>query len=130
MHAPITAIYAAVAALMVLLLMANVIRFRRRLRIGMGAGGNDAVRVAIRAHANAIETIPTALLLLLLLELNGAPAPLLHALGLLLLASRAFHAQGLLVHGGGDSNGRFYGTLGTWIVLAASIVALPVLVLA
>ncbi len=130
MHAPITAVYGALAALLIVALMANVIRYRRRLQIGMGAGGDQTLSVAIRAHANAVETVPMAVVLLLLAELNGAPAALLHALGLLLLASRVFHAQGLLVHGGGYSNGRFYGTIGTWIVLGVAIAALPVLVLA
>lgn len=130
MQAPVTALYAAAAALIILLLMANVVRYRRSLRVGMGAGGDAALGVAIRAHANAVETIPVAIVLLLLLELNGAPAALLHALGLVLLVARVFHAQGLLVHGGGTSNGRFYGTLATWIVLVAMIVLLPLQVLA
>ena len=128
MHAPVTAVYAAAAALIILLLMANVVRHRRGLRIGLGSGGDPSLSVAVRAHANAVETIPVALLLLLLLELNGAPAALLHGVGALLVAARVYHAQGLLVHGGGTSNGRFYGTLGTWLALAAMIAALPLLV--
>lgn len=130
MTAPVTAVYAAAAALIILLLTVNVVRHRRRLRVGLGSGGEAALRVAVRAHANSVETVPMALILLLLVELNGAPLALLHALGLGLLAARAFHAQGLLMHGGGTSNGRFYGTLGTWLVLAAMILILPLLVLA
>ena len=46
----------------------------------------------MRGHANAIETIPVALLLLLLLALLGAPAWALHLLGLALTVGRVLHA--------------------------------------
>ncbi len=129
MNAPVTAFYAAAGALLVLLLAVNVARNRRSRRIGLGDGGETAMTVAIRAHANAVETVPLAIVLLLLLELNGAPAILLHALGLLLIVARVLHAQGLLQHGGGVSTGRTWGTLGTWVGLAVMIMALPLLVL-
>jgi uncharacterized membrane protein YecN with MAPEG domain len=124
MSAPVTAVYAAAAALLVLFLAGNVVRYRRRLRVGLGSGGHDALNVAVRAHANAVETLPIALLLLLLLELNGAAAGVLHAAGVVLLAARIGHAQGLLMRGGGTSNGRFFGTLGTWLVLVAMALGL------
>ena len=130
MLAPITAIYAALSALFITALAFNIARWRRRLRIGLGTGDDERLTLAVRAHGNAVETLPLALLLLLLLEVNGAPGWSLHVLGVLLLATRAAHAEGLLRHGGGQSSGRFYGTLGTWLVFLAMAVGLGVLALA
>ncbi|MGZ8238835.1 MAG: MAPEG family protein, partial [Methylobacter sp.] len=48
-----------------------------------------------RAHSNAVEYIPIALMLLLMLELNGAPKILIHILGATLLTGRILHAMGL-----------------------------------
>lgn len=114
---PVTAIYAALGALLVLALGFNVSWRRRTLGVGLGSGGEERLRLAIRAHANAVEWLPTSLLLLLLLELNGGSSALLHGFGIALLVARLGHAEGLLRHGGGVSVGRFCGTLVTWVVI-------------
>ena len=116
MIAPVTATYAGVAGLMVLLLAWLVVRARWRYKTSLGVGTEPGMERAVRAHANFIEYVPLALVLLLLAELNGLPAALLHAAGALLLASRALHAWGLS-RVSGRSFGRFYGTAGTWLVL-------------
>ena len=116
MSAPITALYAALAGLMVLVLAILVVRGRWRHRVSLGTGTEPAMERAVRVHANFIEYVPLALLLLLLAELNGAAAPLLHAAGVLLLASRVLHAYGL-TRVSGRSFGRFYGTAGTWLTI-------------
>ena len=46
----------------------------------------------MRGHANAIETIPTALILLVLLALLGVPAWAIHLLGIALTVGRGLHA--------------------------------------
>ena len=46
----------------------------------------------MRGHANAIETIPMALILLLLLALLGVPAWAIHLLGIALTVGRVLHA--------------------------------------
>ena len=46
----------------------------------------------IRAHANAAEYVPLALLLLLILELNQTQPMLLHVFGCVLIAGRILHA--------------------------------------
>jgi len=119
----VTAIYTALMALLVLGLAYEVTRRRRRLRIGFGSGGDGTMEAAVRAHANAVEYIPLALLLVLVAELQGAPAWLLHGLGATLLVARLAHAEGLLVHGGGISRGRIVGTALTWLVISAGAVA-------
>jgi uncharacterized membrane protein YecN with MAPEG domain len=57
--------------------------------------GDDILVRAIRAHGNAAEYMPLALLMLLLLALLGAPLLLIHALGIGLTAGRVFHAAGM-----------------------------------
>ncbi len=116
---PITALYSALCALLILTLSARVVLQRRATRTGLGDGGQDSLARAIRAHGNAIEYIPIALLLMLLLELNGSGGVVLHALGSTLLVARVLHGWGLS-HSAGLSFGRWYGTALTWLVLLAA----------
>lgn len=88
---PITAVIAAVNAL-ILLALAGVIPFKRlKTRVNLGTGDSDELLRAVRAHGNAAEYIPIALILLLILELFAAPAWLLWALGALLTLARLAH---------------------------------------
>lgn len=114
----ITSIYAALATLLVILLALLVVDQRRRSAIGLGDGGDRALQQRMRVHANAVENLPLALLLLLLLELGGSDPRLLHAFGAALLVARALHAWGFLRRPG-TSFGRFFGTLGTWLLMIA-----------
>ncbi|EGW22846.1 MAPEG family protein [Methylobacter tundripaludum] len=91
----ITSIYASLAALLIVRLTLSVIKLRRKNRVSVGDGGNEGLQLAIRAHANAVEYIPIALMLLLTLELNGAPKILIHILGTTLIIGRILHAMGL-----------------------------------
>lgn len=91
----ITSIYAALSALFIVKLSLSVIKLRRQHRVSVGDGGIEALQLAIRAHANALEYMPMALLLLVLLELNQAPTMLIHLAGSALLAGRILHAVGL-----------------------------------
>ena len=114
----ITAIYAALAALLVLVLAARVVIARNTRKIGLGDGGDGDLARRIRAHANALENLPLALLLLLLLELNQTQPVLLHGLGIALIVARIAHAIGLS-RSSGYSVGRFSGTGLTWLVMLA-----------
>ncbi len=114
--APITAIYAALFGLLLLTLSFLVVRARWRFKTGLGIGTEDGMQRAVRVQGNFTEYVPLALVLLLLAELAGAPAIGLHLAGGLLLVSRLLHAWGL-----GQSSkrsfGRYWGTVGTWLVL-------------
>ncbi|MGK7295631.1 MAG: MAPEG family protein [Candidatus Wenzhouxiangella sp. M2_3B_020] len=117
MHVSIVVLYAALLALVLLGLSANVVRLRRAHRVGIGTGDVPALERAMRVHANFCEYVPLALILLVLIEMAGAaPAWSLHLLGLMLLAGRILHAWGL-GRSAGSSAGRVLGTLLTWIVL-------------
>lgn len=114
----ITAIYAALAALLVLVLAARVVIARNVRKVGFGDGGDRDLARRIRAHANALENLPLALLLLLLLELNQTQPVLLHGFGIVLIVARIAHAIGLS-RSSGHSVGRFGGTGLTWLLMLA-----------
>jgi hypothetical protein len=95
MPVPITALYAALQGIVMLALLIPLGRLRSRTNVSLYDGGNPELAVAIRRHANWTEYVPFALLLMALLELNGAPAGLLHGLGIALLAGRISHPFGM-----------------------------------
>lgn len=121
MHAPITALYAGLLGILVLILAFRVVAVRRATAIGLGDGGNALLFSRIRIHGNAAEYVPLALLLMLLLELNGGSARLLHGLGIALVIGRLAHAQGLS-QSTGVSAGRFIGNVLTWSVILIAAV--------
>ncbi len=112
----ITGIYAGLCSLMFLYLAWPITVQRKRKKIGVGDGGDTELQRTIRVHANFVEYVPLTLLMLLLAELQKAPPLLIHGLGIALILSRILHAVGFS-RSGGYSLGRFYGTLGTWLVM-------------
>ncbi|MEL6265579.1 MAG: MAPEG family protein [Pseudomonadota bacterium] len=86
-----TAIYAGLMILWSLALTVAVIRQRRALRVSLGDGGHDDLARIVRAHGNAAETVPLALIGLALAEAMGTPGWILHLLGLGLVAGRVLH---------------------------------------
>ncbi len=115
MPVQITALYVALHAMLLLVLAALVMLQRGRYKVGLGDGGQAGLAQAIRAHGNAVEYVPIALLLLLVYEVNGGNGTLLHACGIVLLASRIAHAWGL-GRSSEESIGRAVGVVGTYIV--------------
>ena len=115
---PTSFLYAGLLGLLLVGLSVRVVLERRRQRVGLGDGAQRDLLQAIRVQANFVEYVPFAVLLLVLAEITGLPAALVHGAGILLLASRVLHAYGL-ARSPGRSFGRFYGTAGTWFVIAA-----------
>lgn len=115
---PVSFLYAGLLGLLLIALSAQVVVARRRFRVGLGAGSEEGLQQAIRVQANFVEYVPFAVLLLVFAEVQGLPLAAIHASGLVLLASRVLHAIGLS-KSPGRSFGRFYGTAGTWLVIAA-----------
>jgi uncharacterized membrane protein YecN with MAPEG domain len=112
----ITGIYVALATLLVLILAGRVSTGRGTTKVGIGDGGDHELLKRIRAHANAVENLPLALLLLLMLELNQTQPLWLHVFGCVLIVGRILHAIGLS-RSSKESIGRFLGTLLTWGVM-------------
>lgn len=120
----ITAFYAALSALLIVILAIRVTLHRRSVRIGIGDNGDHALAKRVRAHANAVELIPIALILLLLCELLAIAPLWLHLLGIAVLVGRVLHAWGLS-HSGGVTFGRS----GGYVLTVAAIVVMALVLL-
>ncbi len=119
----VSSIYIALCGVLLIVLAILVVAARRKHLVGIGDGGIKSVNRAIRAHGNAVEYIPIALLLLVALESTDVAAWLIHTLGCVLVASRIAHAIGLS-KSAGTSMPRFFGTLGTWLMILVAAVIL------
>ena len=134
----ISAIYIAAAGLFLVFLALDVVRARWKYgegsngksgEKGMGRGGvtrsvennEDPLSRRIRVHANAAEYFSVALLLLVVVENIVAIGWVVHALGILLLASRLIHAAGLRGMAG-ESLPRTLGTVGTMAMVSVSAI--------
>lgn len=119
----ITGLYAALAALLVMVLIVRVALRRRSARIGIGDGGDHELHKRIRAHANAAEVLPLGLILLLLVELNQTQPLVVHIFGITLILGRLLHAFGLS-RSSATSPGRLIGMLLSVLVIVAMAVLL------
>ena len=113
----ITAIYASLTALMIVVLSWRVINVRRATKTGLGDGGHRSLQLADRVHGNLLENAPIVLILMLLAELGGLSSLLLNLAGGTWLFARLLHAVGLTQGQGGYHPGRFWGVLLTWAVI-------------
>lgn len=121
----IAGLYAGLGALVILVLAVRVMWLRNKLGVGLGAGGHEELQRAIRAHANAIEYVPVALLLLVVLAFEGTQPWLLNTCGGVLIVARILHALGLSAHSG-RSFGRALGAGLTVLVLLVMAIVLVV----
>lgn len=116
MIAPVTAEYAAILGIFLMLVGINVTVHRTRLKVPLGDGGNEIMARMVRIHGNASEYIPIALILMFFAEADGAGRPLVHVAGVVLVVARLLHAYGLW-----QSNlpnfGRGVGQSLTWLVI-------------
>lgn len=92
---PITALYASLLAVLFILLSVRVIAQRREARVEIGSGESVELLRRMRVHANFAEYVPFALVLMALAESMKVPSPLMHLVGLILVAGRVIHAYGL-----------------------------------
>ena len=116
MHTPVTALYAGLSALLIVVLAMLVVRQRIRTRTPLGAGEAPEMACAVRAHANTVEYLPIALLLMLICELNGGAPSMLHSYGIALLVGRLLHAWGIS-RTPRPNAARLTGTALTWMVI-------------
>ena len=124
----ITALYAAPLAILFLWLSIRVIGTRRSELIGLGDGGNKSLMKRMRAQANCAEYVPIGIVVLALVELQGGPALLVHALGATLLIGRMLHGWGFSASPP-NMMGRQVGMLMTLTSIAGSAVSSLILAL-
>lgn len=116
-----TALYGGALGILFVLLSINVSRVRAKHGVLLGDGNVAEVIAAIRAHGNAAEYIPLALVLLVCVELLGGNSVSMHSLGGMLLTGRLLHAHGMLARAGT----RTLGIVLTWLsILGLSAYAL------
>ena len=84
----IVPVYAAVLALIYIVLSARVIQARRSAKVAIGTRGNVHLERKMRVHANFAEYVPFALLLVTFIEMQGRPPWLIHLLCLALVGAR------------------------------------------
>jgi uncharacterized membrane protein YecN with MAPEG domain len=114
----ITALYAAILAILVTALAINVTVHRVKLRVPIGDGDNPQMLRMIRLHGNAAEYVPLALVLMLIYEINGGLHVALHIAGIALLAGRLLHIWGMWSTSR-TTFGRASGQSLTWLTIAA-----------
>jgi uncharacterized membrane protein YecN with MAPEG domain len=117
--------YAALNALIMLILGMLVTRARVKTQTDIGDAGKAEMAGPLRAHANNTEYVPMALLLMWALTLPtfGASIWIMHGIGAPLTIGRILHAIGLS-RSTGPSVLRFIGMVLTWIAYVVGIVAL------
>ncbi|TXH95786.1 MAG: glutathione S-transferase [Rheinheimera sp.] len=122
----ITALYAAVLAVMFVGLALAVVRQRFKLRVGLGDGQQPELIKAIRIHGNFAEYVPFLLVLMFIAEQQQAAAWQIHLLGVLTVGGRLLHLVGLR-QSSGTSIARFFGMISTFAALlcGAAFLLLP-----
>ncbi len=119
----ITAFYAATLGVYFVILGNIVSITRGKVKTPLGDGGSLALSVIIRRHANFAENVPIAIIVMALAEAGGLPAMWVHALGVILLASRLVHPMGIT-----EANPlgklRVTGAVGTHVVTVAAALAI------
>ncbi len=119
----ITSFYAAILALLYVVLAGFVIRQRFKHRVVLGTGKEPQLLQTVRMHGNFAEYVPFLLILVALLELQQSPVWQLHLVAGLTLAGRVLHAVGLW-QSSGTSVPRFVGMLSTFAALIVGAVFL------
>ncbi|MEZ5461897.1 MAPEG family protein [Dokdonella sp.] len=120
----ITGLYAALSALLLVVLGYRVIARRHGERIGIGDNGDRELAKRVRAHANAAEYLPIGLILMLALEWNQTLPWILHLFGVVFILGRILHAWGMS-SSSGPSKGRIFGM----ILTLTSLIGMSLLLL-
>ncbi len=119
----ITAFYAALLGIMMIVLRMVVTIVRARTNISIHHGDNLHLAERIRWHGNFIENVPMALILMGLAEAGGASVTLLTSAGAILVVSRLLHPFGLR-HDNAKNPIRIVSGIGTTLAVAICIGAI------
>lgn len=114
---PMSAVFASVIVILLLVLSSRVVLFRLKYRKGLGVTEDRDFQVAVRAQANLVEYAPIALILLAIGELNGLSTQVVYWAGMALVVGRVLHAWGMHSGRGGTHWARFSGIVLTWLMM-------------
>ena len=95
MQLNITPYYAAILALLFIILSIRTIKTRREHKVAIGDGGEKSILRASRVHANFSEYVPFTILLIAMLEMQSYSDWMIHGLCVALVAARIAHAYGV-----------------------------------
>lgn len=116
------AVYTGVNILILLFLSFRVVGRRRSAQVSLGTGGDAELETRVRAHGNASEYIPAAMLGLFAAASLGAPLWAVHAIGGVFTLGRVLHGFGLSA---GVLAPRALGMVLTWLgMLGAGVAAI------
>ena len=123
MNLPITALTAAICAIMLLITAMDTVRHRMRGGHSFGDGGDAKLVSAARSHGNLAEHAPLVIIMIGVLEASRAHHWALTGLAVVFLGARAAHIVGLYAPvSTKPPMGRQIGVMGTWAVMLALIV--------
>ncbi len=111
----ITALYAALNAILNIYLANQVSTARGKHKVSIGHGESPELLLAARIHSNNAEFVPLALVMLLIAELLGGASVIIHVCGGLLLLARVAHAVGMPRKA--PNFFRFTGVVLTWALI-------------
>lgn len=117
MIVPVTAIFAAVIGILLIVLSVMVSRFRLKFKKSLGVNDDRDFHAVVRAHANLTEYAPIGLIMLAIAELNGVPATLIYWTGMGFVVGRLLHAFGMINGHGGPHVARLVGSLLSWLAI-------------
>ncbi len=125
MTLPVTALTAAILAIMILLTAIATVRQRFKSSAAFGLDdANQPLVSAARSHGNLTEHAPMAVIMIALLEMVPVNHLALTGVAVLFLAARAAHIIGLHqpVLDKGPPPARALGVIGTWVTYIILIV--------
>jgi uncharacterized membrane protein YecN with MAPEG domain len=109
-------LYLAIHMILALVLAYKVVQRRTGDNsISLGDGDDLDMQRRIRIHGNFVEYAPFFLLGLFALAALSAPIYLIHGFGIVFTIARLGHAFNFHNSDGKRPNGRFFGTLFTWL---------------
>lgn len=123
MALPITALTAAICALLLLITAIDTVRQRMHSKTAFGDGGGNAKLIsASRSHGNLAEHAPLVIIMIGLLEPNADPR-VLGAVAAIFVFARICHIFGLYAPMSTEPPlGRKIGVVGTWLIYAVLII--------
>ena len=122
---PVTAVFASLTALLMIILAFRVSTFRLKYQKSLGHTDDRDFESAVRSHANLTEYAPIALILMAVGELNGVSAQAVYGVGMVFVVGRLLHVWGMYQGRGGAHKGRLYGILMSWVaILVMAVLAL------
>ncbi len=122
MTLPITALTAAICAIMLLITAIDTVRNRMRVKAAFGDGSDAQLISASRSHGNLAEHAPLAIIMIGLLEQSGAHHWTLTGIAVLFLFARMMHIIGLYAPMSTKPPvPRQFGVIATWLAYALLI---------